>query len=322
MKKVPAERRKSAREPKDHTVLYTAAYAAVGACWILVSDKLALAGGPPHAMFMWSIGKGLLYVAITSWLLYAMMRRNARELRELNQGLERRVEERTRELEAVNEELSAFSYSVSHDLRAPLRAINGFSQILREDCFDKLGPEGQDHLNRISAATMRMSALIDGLLDLSRAARIELSVEQVPLSEIAEGIAADLRQKEPERNVEFQIARGIVVRGDTRLLTTLLGNLLENAWKFTSTREKGEIRFGVLEVEGRTAYVVEDNGVGFGKEDAGRLFRPFQRLTSAAGFPGEGIGLATVRRIAQRHGGECWCEGEDGRGARFFFTVH
>ena len=319
--KLPHDFGRVTKEAKDHTLPYCMVYAVLGSAWILFSDMLLMHGKGPSIVEIWSIAKGLAYVAITTLFLFAMMRGNARSLRALNQDLERRVEERTRALEAVNEELGSFTYSVSHDLRTPLRAINGFSQILKEDCSGELGAEGREHLSRIAAATLHMSALIDGLLDLSRASQVELAVTNVSLSDLAEKSLASFRAKEPGRSVETTVQPGVVVGGDARLLANLIANLLENAWKFTSRTQGARIGFGVRDVEGRNVYCVEDNGVGFRESEAAELFRPFKRLSTAAEFPGEGIGLATVRRIVQRHDGEVWAEGSEGRGARVYFTL-
>jgi signal transduction histidine kinase len=300
---------------------YTLAYVAFGSAWILVSDAMLTRFGGPLAVELISIAKGLAYVAVTALLLYFMIRRNARSLRALNHELEQRVEERTRALEAVNEELSSFSYSVSHDLRAPLRAISGFSQILREDCSAELGDEALDYLQRISSATTHMNSLIDGLLDLSRAARVELTVTRVSLTELGEKAVEGLRSKDPTRDVAVEIEPDMLVDGDARLLSDLVENLLENAWKFTSRCDHATVRFGKMESHGKTAFCVADNGVGFCAKQAADLFRPFKRLSTASAFPGEGIGLATVRRIVQRHGGELWAEGEEEHGAHFYFTL-
>lgn len=242
-------------------------------------------------------------------------------IRELNADLERRVAERTHELQLLNEELSAFSYSVSHDLRAPLRAIHGFGRALVEDYKDRLDGEALDYVERMSAAALRMSHLIDGLLDLARASRAEMSREVFSLSTIAENVAADLKDRDPERDVKFTIMPDVKVHGDQRLLANVIQNLLHNAWKFTSGVDSAEIEFGMESVEGEKRLYVRDNGAGFQVEYVQKLFQPFQRLHTAAEFPGEGIGLATVHRIIQRHGGRIWAEGAPGEGAKFTFTL-
>ncbi len=242
-------------------------------------------------------------------------------LRHLNAELEKRVAERTGELQAANKELEAFSYSVSHDLRAPLRSIDGFSSILLEDYADKLDAEGCDNLGRVRAAAQRMSELIDDLLNLSRCTRAELHREQVDLSALARAVVADLRQREPGRAVELAVADGIVAGGDPRLLRVVLDNLLGNAWKFTGRREHARIEFGAVRRIGRMDCFVRDNGAGFDAAYAARLFGAFQRLHSSAEFPGSGIGLATVQRIVHRHGGRVWAEGEVDKGATFWFNI-
>lgn len=224
------------------------------------------------------------------------------------------------ELAAANKELETFSYSVSHDLRAPLRSIDGFSQALLEDFADKLDGEGKSHLYRVRAAAQRMGELIDDLLALSRVTRREMGHEMVNLSALAETVAAELKQGQPQNRVEFAITKGLMVNGDEALLRLVLENLLGNAWKFTSKQPKARIEFGVIQHDGKPAYYVRDNGVGFDMAYAGKLFAPFQRLHSADEFPGIGIGLATVQRIINRHGGRVWAEGAPKRGATFYFT--
>jgi len=225
------------------------------------------------------------------------------------------------QLEAANRELEAFSYSVSHDLRAPLRSVAGFSQVLFEDYADKLNEEGRDSLERILTATHRMGRLIDDLLNLSRVSRAEMRREEVRLSGLAGKIAEMLRKTQPERQAEFNIAEGLVAQGDEHLLTIVLENLLGNAWKFTGKNPHAVIEFGVTQHEGQQAYFVKDNGVGFDMSYAGKMFSPFQRLHSINEFPGTGIGLATVKRIINRHGGTVWIEAEVGGGTTVYFTL-
>jgi PAS domain S-box-containing protein len=227
------------------------------------------------------------------------------------------------QLQAANKELEAFSYSVSHDLRAPLRSIDGFSKALLEDYGDKLDATGQDFLCRIRAAAQKMGHLIDGLLNLSRVTRAEMRTEPVDLSAMARAAAEELRRREPDRQVEFAIADGLTTNGDARLLGVVLDNLLENAWKFSAQKSQAQIEFGCRngEAAAERVFFVRDNGAGFDMAYASKLFGAFQRFHSAEQFPGTGIGLATVQRIVNRHGGRVWAEGEVGKGATFYFTL-
>lgn len=231
------------------------------------------------------------------------------------------VQRRATELNAVNKELEAFSYSVSHDLRAPLRSIDGFSRVLIQSYGDKLDEKGKDYLERVRAASQRMGQLIDDLLMLSRVTRKEMRREPVDLSLMARDIAREIMAADKERQVEFQITPHLVGKGDPELLRLVLGNLLWNAWKFTSTRPSATIEFGVAEEGGKLAYFVKDDGAGFDMAYAHKLFGAFQRLHGVAEFPGSGIGLATVQRIIRRHGGRVWAEGAVGKGATFYFTL-
>ena len=239
----------------------------------------------------------------------------------LYDDLERRVRERTAALEAVNQELEAFSYSVAHDLRAPLRSIEGFSQILLEDYQDRLDDTGQDYLRRVRASSLRMSELIDDLLQLSRATRGELHAQQVDLTALATDIAQGLQRAEPQRPAAFSIQPGLVANADARLLRVAMENLLGNDWKFTRSRAPAQIEVGAREQDGRTVYFVRDNGAGFDMAQASKLFGAFQRLHAANEFPGTGIGLATVKRVIHRLGGEVWAEGVVDQGATFYFYL-
>jgi signal transduction histidine kinase len=253
-------------------------------------------------------------------MLGEIQRRDA-ELLESHALLERRVTERTAQLESTNKELEAFSYSVSHDLRAPLRTIDGFSQMLQEDYKGRLDDAGRDSLQRVRAAAQRMANLIDDLLKLSRVTRAELSLEEVDISMLAQEVAEGLQKQSPGRTATFDIAPGLKARADSRLLHVVLENLLGNAWKFTAGRDTAHIRFGTTRRDDGPTYFVRDNGAGFDMAYASKLFGAFQRLHDAREFPGTGIGLATVQRVIHKHGGHVWAEGETGKGATFYFTL-
>jgi PAS domain S-box-containing protein len=235
---------------------------------------------------------------------------------------EEEIRRRTAELEAANKELEAFSYSVSHDLRAPLRSITGFSNVLLEDYSDELDGEGKSYLKKISDSGELMGQLMDDLLKLSRVARIDLTKEKLDLSEMARKIVGDLATVEPQQKVKVNIAPNMTANGDKNLLGLVLQNLLGNAWKYSSKNSKPIIEMGTVEHNGKPAYFVRDNGVGFEMTYANKLFKPFQRLHKASEFEGTGIGLATVQRIIRRHGGEVWAEAKIGEGATFYFTLN
>ena len=261
-----------------------------------------------------------------SFALQAMARDERRravedQLRRLSEELEQRVQERTQELRAANAELEAFSYSVSHDLRAPLRAIDGFSQMVLSSYADKLDADGRHALERVRAGSERMGVLIDSMLELSRLGRRPLEFRDVDLSALAAEVVEELRAGEPERDVEVLIEPNVSATGDKELLRVALQNLLGNAFKFTSQQPHARVQFGRTEHAGQAAIFVRDNGVGFDMNNADKLFRPFERLHSESEFSGTGIGLATVHRIIARHGGRVSAEGAIGDGATFYFTL-
>jgi signal transduction histidine kinase len=258
-----------------------------------------------------------------------------RELRRHATDLEQRVEARTHELSernetlrrnaaellAANQELDAFAYSVSHDLRAPLRSIDGFSQILLEDYGAQLDEAGQDSLRRVRTASQRMATLIDDLLKLARVTRVEMRTERVDLSAMAQDIVADLQRTDSARQVECTIAPGLEARADPPLLRVVLENLLRNSWKYTAKQPRPRVEFGSTDANGGRAFMVRDNGAGFDMKYMDKLFGVFQRLHAASEFEGTGVGLATVRRIITRHGGRIWAEGAVDQGATFYFTL-
>jgi light-regulated signal transduction histidine kinase (bacteriophytochrome) len=241
----------------------------------------------------------------------------------LNAELEARVEQRTAELVVANKNMEAFTYSVAHDLRSPLRALSGYSEALTEDYGDLLDETGRWYAERIQAATERMGTLIDDLLVLAQVSRAEMRLGPVDLSAEVAAIAGELQAREPGRRVRFAIDDGVWVTADRTLIRTVLQNLIENAWKFTAKRDGATIEFGATAAEnaGVCCYV-RDDGAGFDPAFAGKLFQPFQRLHSVTEFPGTGIGLASVRRIIERHGGRVWAEGAVDRGATFYFTLN
>ena len=245
------------------------------------------------------------------------------ELGALNVELEARVEQRTADLERSNKSLEAFTYSVSHDLRAPLRALSGFSEALLEDYGDRLDETGRDYAERVVAASDRMARLIDDLLHLSRISRAQMHLEVVDLSVEVASIAAELQQREPDRHVRFDIQDSVKATADSLLIHTVLENLVENAWKFTAKRDDALIEFGTVPADDDAPLCcyVRDNGAGFDVAYVEKLFQPFQRLHSAREFAGTGIGLASVRRIVERHGGHIWADGAVDHGATISFTL-
>ncbi len=259
---------------------------------------------------------GKVIYAIAAFQDITQRKANEERIAVLNQDLE----EQARKLADMNKELEAFSYSVSHDLRAPLRSIDGFSNIIMEDFSDKLDDKGKDYLRRVRAGCQRMGQLIDDMLQLSRATRDEMTWQTVDLSKMCRSIIVDLKKAEPDRKIKVVIADGAVVTGDPHLYRILLTNLLDNAWKFTSKQPKPVIEFGVTAISDERVYFVRDNGAGFDMAYADKLFVPFQRLHSSIEFAGTGIGLATAQRIVRRHGGRIWAESEVGKGTTLYFT--
>ncbi|MBS1767107.1 MAG: hypothetical protein JST05_06865 [Acidobacteria bacterium] len=268
---------------------------------------------------------GASFLSVWFWARESSQaRRRARaeaKLRRLNRELESRVEQRTAQLETANKELEAFAYSVSHDLRAPLRGIDGFSQALMEDYGDKLDEDGRHYLSRVRAGTQRMGLLIDDLLRLSRVSRAQMERAPMDLSGIAKQVVDELRAQDRGRVVTVRIQEGLKATGDAHLMKVVLDNLLGNAWKYSGKREQALIEVGAAPAEGGKAFFVKDDGAGFDMTYAHKLFGVFQRLHSAEDFPGTGIGLATVARIIHRHGGRIWAKGETGKGATFYFTL-
>ncbi len=252
----------------------------------------------------------------------SLLFRNLKLSEEKIQALNSELKQNVLQLEAANRELESFAYSVSHDLRAPLRSISGFAQAIEEDLADRLDETGKSHLQRIRGSAQRMSELIDALLDLSRMSRCELWRESVDLSALAKKEAGELTRTQPGRAVEFVIADGITAEGDPVMLRAVMENLLGNAWKFTSRRGDAKIEFGVVQKNGSNAFFVKDNGAGFDVVYANKLFTAFQRLHPVEDYPGLGIGLTTVQRIIHRHGGRIWAEGEVAKGAVFYFTLN
>ncbi len=289
--------------------------------WLCLTDKLGAgnfsAADTRHALTIASLA-GRVY---ENGSLYQEVKSAADALTALNAELERRVEERTAQLDAAMRELETFSYSASHDLRAPLRRIEGLSTLMCEDYAAHLAPEGLRHLDGIRVSAERMSHLIDDLLSLARLSRHQMSRIPVSLSALAAAVAGDLQSGAPTRHVTLRVAPDLTAVGDPHLLRIALDNLLGNAWKYSSKQPQATIEFGAEEREHETVYFVRDNGAGFDPAHVGRLFLPFQRLHSEAEFEGSGIGLATVQRIIARHGGRVWAEGRPNQGATFYFTL-
>lgn len=268
--------------------------------------------------------KAKVKVFIDLFQMAEEIKRHSIAFEEANKELEHRIQEierLNRELEISNEELESFSASVSHDLRAPQRHIDGFTQMLLDNYSDKLDDRGKKFIERIKSSVERMGELMEDLLKLSRITRQKIEPEQVDLSEIFRSIAASLQQSQPERKADFVITDGITVYGDAGLLRIVLENLLSNAWKYSSKQPEVKIEFGRADLVGKEAYYVRDNGSGFDMSLASQLFMPFKRFHSANDYPGTGIGLSIVHRIVRRHGGRIWAESEVGKGATFYFTI-
>jgi signal transduction histidine kinase len=311
-------------------------YLAVGVLWIFLTDRLLVwLHLDPELILRLQTFKGWLFVFGSAVMIYLLLRQYERrsqistqalvhsqsEVRRMNAELEQRVAARTLQLESANRELEAFAYAVSHDLRAPLRSMSGFSQILQESAPAGLDEKSLDYLRRIRDASLRMSALIDDLLSLSRISRSELVPRATSLSQIASEAAASVRDRYQGRQVDLRIQPDMDVNGDTRLLRIAMENLLDNAWKYTAHTPHAQITVGSQPGERGVVYFVRDNGVGFDMAYSSKLFAPFQRLHPDAQFPGTGIGLVTVQRIIARHGGRIWAQAHPDQGATFYFTL-
>jgi len=304
-----------------------------GSPWFIIAKTDLSEAYAPLRQRLWSLALLVAFLvtgagAAVAWTWRQRSARYFKEqakaadaIRALNADLERRVAERTAELAEANRGLEAFAYSVSHDLRAPLRSIDGFGKILLEDFAGPLGDEGRQHLHRMRAASQRMGHLIDDMLKLSRVSRVELRREPVDLTALATSVVAELREADPGRAVSVSIQSGLSAKGDPALLRIALENLLGNAWKFTTARPDASISFGAEQHNGVRAWVVRDNGAGFDMAYADKLFAPFQRLHRQDEFPGSGIGLATVARIVGRHGGRAWAESAVDKGTAVSFTL-
>lgn len=288
--------------------------------------KTVVSLGQFISRYWWQLSVALVLLLVAVLASLFMLRTNQRlkqtqyELKDYQQHLEDKVSERTSELLASNKELESYSYSIAHDLRAPLRSIVSYSQILEGGATNKLDAEELDSFNRIAKSGKHMAALIDDILDLSRITRTKAEMAPVNLSEIAQDVALKLIEVEPERKVRWSLQKGMTVTGDKMLLETLLQNLIGNAWKFTRDVENPSIEVGEKIIDEKTVYFVKDNGVGFDGEFSDKIFVPFHRL-HRRGFDGTGVGLALVQRVVQCHGGEVWAESEVGKGATFFFTL-
>ena len=302
------------------------AYAGVGylvtSGYVAYDDRLS----NPQMLMNWIRSGGTIAIvsglaAIVVYELIAHVEQGYRAVTEINATLEQRVAERTAQLALSNKELQSFSYSVSHDLRAPLRGIDGWSQALAEDYAPKLDERGREYIDRVRSEAHRMGQLIDDLLAFAKTAQSAVAMTKVDLSAIAGDVVARLREHDPVRKVDCVIEPGLVVHGDDALLRVALTNLLDNAWKFTGKREQARIELGATHEDGARAFFVRDDGAGFDMAAATNLFAPFQRMHRAKDFPGNGVGLATVQRIVHRHGGRLWVQSQRDHGTTFFFTL-
>jgi light-regulated signal transduction histidine kinase (bacteriophytochrome) len=297
------------------------ALTAGGAAWLIHRNVLAPIGRLGEATREVAAGNWNYKLDVTGDDEIADMSRNFDAMTHSLRASFAQIERSNQELAALNQEMEAFSYSVSHDLRGPLRSMDGFSLALLEDYGDKLDDEAKDSLQRIRAASQRMGRLIDELLGLSRVTRVELTRKPANLSELAREIADSLDQEQPTRAVQWVIEEAMTVHADRALLQIAMQNLLQNAWKFTGKTDRPVIRVGAIERDGKKEYFVADNGVGFDMAYADRLFGAFQRLHHESEFAGTGIGLAIVQRIFRRHGGTIWAQAQPGLGATFFFQL-
>jgi len=261
-----------------------------------------------------------VFLTYFMFLLLAGKQLNTEYWRALNNTF--LLKHRAQQLETKNQELESFTYSVSHDLRSPLRSIDGFSEMIIEDAWDKLNEQERGYLQRVRSAAQKMGSLIDDLLQLSNVSRAGYKPETVDLSKMVESNFEKLKQMEPERHIQLEIEPDIKVTGDQSLLDIAMCNLVENAWKYSSKRSNAKVRFASQQQNGQLVYYIKDNGVGFDPRYSNKLFGPFQRLHTHDEFPGSGIGLATVHRIIDRHGGKIWANAKEGRGATFYFTIH
>ena len=267
-----------------------------------------------------SLIAGFLFTTYFVFLVFAAKRLNNEYWEALNNN--QLLKQRARELEAKNQELESFTYSVSHDLRTPLRSIDGFSKLVLDDAWQKLDDKERDYLQRSRSAAQKMGHLIDDLLQLSNVSRAGFKPQDIDLSEMVKANIDKLRQIEPGREIELDIEPNVKATGDQSLLDIAVSNLVENAWKYSSKKPHAKIRFAKQERDGEVVYYIKDNGVGFDTRYINKLFGPFQRLHSGDEYPGTGIGLATVNRIIDRHGGKIWANAKVGRGATFYFTIH